>query len=118
MSGVPTPGVTRLPGRYARMLLIRGMAIWVSARLMVLALYVFVAASSRRSPDVAAAFTNGNPLVLAGWALALSAALVRVDLYRRHEVALLNNLGVITSHATLLGTLPAVVMETAMAIVR
>ena len=94
------------------------MAVWLLARAGVMALYMFIAASARRSPDVAAAFTNGNAIVLAGWTVVLSAVIVRFDLYRRHEIALLNNLGVLTWHAIVLGTLPAVVMETTLAIVR
>lgn len=116
MSDVPAVGAARIPLRYSRALLIRGIAIWVLARLMVKALYMVIASSS--DGETAAAFTNGGPLILAAWTLVLSVALVRVDLYRRHEVALLNNLGVITSHAILLGTVPAVVMEIALAIVR
>jgi hypothetical protein len=95
--------------------LIRGIAIWAFARLLAKALYLVIASSVDH--ETATAFTTGSPIILAGWTLVLSAALVRVDLYRRHEVALLNNLGVMTSHAILLGTLPAVVMEVAMAIV-
>ena len=83
---------------------------------MVWALYQLVAASA--DTVTAAAFTQSNPLILAGWSLVLSAALVRLDLSRRHEVAMLNNLGVVTSHAVILGTVPAIVMETTVAVLR
>ena len=116
MSNRSTPGVTRIPGRYSRTLLVRGMAIWALARLVVHALYLIIASSA--DSETAAAFTNGSPVILALWSLVLSAALVRVDLHRRHEVSLLNNLGVITLHAILVGTVPAVVMETVLARVR
>ena len=92
------------------------MAIWILARLSVQALYLVIASSADR--DTAAAFTNGSPIIIAAWTVVLSAALVRLDLYRRHEIALLNNLGVLTAHVIVLGTLPAVVMETAMAALR
>ena len=99
-----------------RTLLVRGWVIWAVARIMGLVLYLLIAASADR--EMAAAFTQGNPVVLMGWTLALTAALVRVDLQRRHEVALLNNLGVFTSHAVTVGVVPALVMETALAILR
>jgi hypothetical protein len=83
---------------------------------MVMALYLLVAASVDR--ETAAAFTTGNALVEMVWTLALTAALVRLDLSRRREEALLNNLGVITWHAAILGTLPAVSMETALVVLR
>ena len=106
----------RIPIRYFLTLLVRGVAIWLLSRLVVKALYSVIA--SNADSETAAAFTMGNPLILAGWTLVLAATLVRVDLYRRHEISLLNNLGVVTSHAVLLGTLPAVVIETAMAVIR
>jgi len=116
MSDVPSPGVMRIPVRFSRTLLIRGMAIWALSRLMVQALYMVIASNSGN--ETAAAYTNGNPIILAGWTLVLAASLVRIDLHRRHEVALLNNLGVVTSHAILLGTVPAVVMEVVMTMFR
>jgi hypothetical protein len=110
------PGVMRMPVRYSRTLLIRGTAVWVMTRLMVLALYALIAAGA--DAEISAAFTQSNPLVLSGWTLALSAAVMLLDLHRRHEIALLGNLGVLVTHAVALGTVPAVVMETALAIVR
>lgn len=115
-TNVSTLGTTRIPVRYARTLLLRGLAIWVLARVFAQALYLAIAASADR--EIAAAFTNGSSLILAIWTLVLSAAIVRIDFYRRHEVVLLHNLGVIIWQAMLMGTLPAVVMETVMAIVR
>jgi hypothetical protein len=117
MSGRRVPGVMRIPARYLGTLLIRGMAIWVTSRLMVVALYMFIGASSDDRETVAA-FTQGSPTILAIWTLALSVVLIVFDLHRRHEVMLLNNLGVVTAHAVLLGTVPSVVMETGMAILR
>ena len=126
MRGVRTPveeepaepetehGAPAIPARYLRALLLRGAAVWLIARLMVMALYMSIAASA--PGGTAAAFTNGNALLLSGWTLVLTAALMHLDLHRRHEATLLNNLGVITSRAVILGTVPAVVMETAMTI--
>lgn len=116
MRKLSTAAVPRIPVRYARTLLIRGLVIWAVARLAVQALYLVIASSADQ--ETAAAFTHGNPTILAVWTVVLSAALVRLDLYRRHEIDLLNNLGVPTSHVILLGVLPAVVMETATAILR
>ena len=116
MREVSTLGATRIPVRYARTLLIRGLVIWVLARIVVHVLYLVIASSA--DSETAAAFTNGSPVIRAIWTLVLSAALVRVDVYRRHEVSLLNNLGVITPHAIFVGTVPTIVIETALAIVR
>ena len=118
MSDVTRLSVRRIPVRYSRTLLFRGVAIWMLARLAVVALYTFIAASARRSPDVASAFTAGSPIILTAWTIALSTVLVRLDLHRRQEIAMLHNLGVLTSHAILLGLLPAIVMEAAMAVLR
>ena len=117
MSEAHTPAVsaTRIPGRYARILLLRGLALWLFARLMVMVVYAFMATSYRDTADL---FTQPNPLVMATWTMALSAALVRIDLYRRHEVSLLNNLGVVTVHVVVLGTMPAALMETTLLLLR
>ena len=111
------PGVMRIPARYLGTLLIRGTVIWVLSRLMVVAVYLFIGAglADRETVD---AFTQGSPAILAVWTPALAMVLIVFDLHRRHEVMLLNNLGVVTAHAVLLGTVPSVVMETAMAMLR
>ena len=118
MSSVPTLGATRIPIRYVRPLLVRGLAVWILSRMGVEALYRFIADSAGGNSEMAGAFTNGSPIILAAWSVVLSATLMRLDLYRRHEVALMNNLGALTSHVVLLGTLPAVAMESALAILR
>ena len=107
---------SRLPAQYLQTLLVRGAVLWAVARLMAKGLFLFIASSVDR--ETAAAFTQGNPFVLTGWTLALTAALVWVDLYRRQEVFLLANLGVIIPHAVLIGTIPAMVMETVWALLR
>ena len=106
----------RIPARYVRTVLLRGLAVWVLSRLGVKVLYMFIGDSAGRDSEMAAALTNGSPVILAAWTLVLSAVLIRFDLYRRHEVALLNNLGVLTTHVVILGALPAAVIETALVI--
>lgn len=95
----------RLPERYVRVLLTRGVIVWLGARFMVVALFAAIRGMADR--ETAALFTQANPLVLAGWTLALSSILLNFDLHRRHEVSLLNNLGVTVSHAVTVGTVPA-----------
>ena len=118
MSNVPTARATRIPVRYVRALLMRGLAVWILSRLGVEALYRFIADSAGRDSEVAAALTNGSPMILAAWTLVLSATLMRLDLYRRQEVALMHNLGIVTSNLILVGVVPAIVMESAMVILR
>ena len=106
----------RIPARYVRSLLMRGLVIWVVSRFMVMALYAAIAAST--DAETAAAFTQGNPLILTGWTLALSLALVRLDIHRRHEIALLNNLGVFMTHAVAIGAVPTAIIEFTLAVAR
>jgi hypothetical protein len=72
---------------------------------------VFAAIRGMADPETAALFTETNPLVLAAWTLALCAMLLHFDLHRRHEVSLLNNLGVTSAQAIMVGTTPAVFAE-------
>lgn len=106
------PGTGRLPLRYGRAILIRGVAFWVLARVMVLALAMFLATITRSDIVGAGDLALGTNTVVAVWAVVMAAALVLLDLHRRHEIALLNNLGVTTSSAVVLGALPSAVMET------
>jgi hypothetical protein len=71
-----------------------------------------------------AATSGGRAEVSAGawallpwWTLGISPALVLVDLHRRREVVLLGNLGVITGHAVLVGTIPAFLLTPALTLV-
>jgi hypothetical protein len=41
----------------------------------------------------------------------VSSTLLLVDLHRRKELALLHNLGIVTSQAVVVGTVPAIIME-------
>jgi hypothetical protein len=109
---VRVPGAVRLPRRYARMILIRGLALWILARVMVFAIAMFLATMTRSDVLGAGDLLRGANVVVAAWAIAMSAALVLLDLHRRHEIALLNNLGVTTATAVVLGSVPAAVMET------
>ena len=106
------PGAARLHRRYARAILIRGVALWMLARVMVFAMAMFLATMSRSDLLGAGDLLRGTNIIVAAWAMLVSAALVLLDLHRRHETALLNNLGVTTSTAVGLGSVPAAVMET------
>jgi len=95
----------RIPTRYLKHLLVRGVAIWLLARLnafVVLAVMSAIAGNDVQLNDVAI-----NP----GAMVVVAAALVLADLHRRKETMLLRNLGVATSFAVLIGTIPAVLFE-------
>jgi hypothetical protein len=101
-----------LPARYLRALLLRGVVVWLGARFAVVALFAAIRGMADR--ETAALFTETNPLVLSAWTLGLCATLLHFDLHRRHEVSLLNNLGITTSYAVTMGTGPAMFAELAM----
>ena len=93
----------RIPLSYLQHLLLRGSILWLLARLS------------------AAAVVGGTAdfgLMLSFWAVAITTALVLVDLQRRREVMLLNNLGVTTLQAILVSTIPAVILEALIGVVR
>jgi len=93
----------RIPLSYLKHLLFRGSILWLLARLS------------------AAAVVGGAAdfdLMLTFWAVAITTALVLVDLQRRREVMLLHNLGVTTLQAILVSTIPAVTLEALLGVVR
>lgn len=90
---------TRLPARFRRALLIRGATIWLLARIMAMGMLAWA-----EIPDAGGALV---PL----WTLVASSTLLLVDLHRRKELLLLHNLGVASSQAVFMGTLPAVILE-------
>jgi len=93
----------RIPTSYLQHLLFRGSILWLLARLS------------------AAAVVGGAAdfgLMLSFWAVAITTALVLVDLQRRREVMLLNNLGVTTQQAIVVSTIPAVILEVLLGLVR
>ena len=93
----------RIPLSYLQHLLLRGSILWLLARLS------------------AAAVVGGTAdfgLMLSFWAVAITTALVLVDLHRRREVMLLNNLGVTTQQAIVVSTIPAVILEVLLGLVR
>jgi hypothetical protein len=59
------------------------------------------------------AYARVSPVgaIVAFWAVVMTAGLMLADLRRRKEVVLLSNLGVQTTNAVLLGTVPAIAME-------
>ena len=86
-----------IPARLFRTLLLRGATLWFFARITAKAMLTVVS-------DAA------GPLIPA-WAIVMTAALTLVDLHRRKEVSLLNNLGIATLPAVIVATLPAILME-------
>jgi hypothetical protein len=82
-------------------LVLRGIGVWVFARMMSIA-----ALRSAGVPDA------GTELPV--WVLVVSASLIHLDLHRRKETMLLNNLGVTTIQAVCVGTIPALMFETAL----
>ena len=59
----------------------------------------------------AAAVSEGGGVLVPLWTIAVSSTLLLVDLHRRKEFALLHNLGIVTSQAVVVGTVPAIIME-------
>ena len=99
------------PRRFLRTLLLRGTALWVLSHLMALLVLAMKAASAPRSAvDAAVVQAHDDPTV-AIWAFVMSVSLMLVDLLRRKELVLLNNLGVATAGAVMVGVLPAIVGE-------
>ena len=88
----------RLPPLLLRALVLRGIVVWVFARLMAIVVL--------RSAGIAEAGAE-----LPVWTLAASASLVHLDLHRRKELMLLNNVGVATSQAIFIGSAPALLLE-------
>ncbi|HSA56369.1 MAG TPA: hypothetical protein VLE53_11750 [Gemmatimonadaceae bacterium] len=87
-----------------RLLLRRGLVLWVLARLALLAVVLFSALSGG-SPSIV-------PLTLAmPQMLPLLALLVWIDLHRRREVTLIGNLGQSQGAAVLIACLPGVAGE-------
>ena len=104
---LPLPTLAlRLPTRLLRAVLLRGTASWLFARF---AAVVVISLAKEQGLDVGAALT---PL----WALLITPGVVLVDLQRRKEIALLHNLGVTTRFAVAVGTVPALLIETTIAV--
>ena len=81
---------------------------WLFVRFMAA---VVISAAKDQGLDV------GNSLVPL-WVLLASPALVLIDLQRRKEISLLHNLGVTTQFAVAAGTVPTVVFEAVLAVVK
>ena len=89
---------SRIPSRYLKTLLLRGVATMVFARLLGMA--VISAAKDAGHPVEWEPF---GPL----WTVLASASLILVDLHRRHELRLLHNLGVTTQMAVAVASVPS-----------
>lgn len=98
----------QLPPRYARALLIRGAVVWLLARIAAIATLAWAESIGGAATTRTA---EGDVVLLPLWTLLVSPMLLLFDLRRRKELMLLQNLGVATSQAVIIGTLPAVVLE-------
>ena len=87
-----------MPSLLVRALILRGAALWFFARVMAIAV-------------LSSAGVAGGGVVLPVWTLAVSASLIHIDLHRRKELILLNNIGVGTGNAVFVGSLPALLLE-------
>ena len=96
--------IATVPQKLVRRLLLRGASTWLLARLMGMA--------------TLAAVSNPASSLLPAWVLVMTAILTLVDLHRRKEVVLLHNLGIRTSHAVALVTLPAIAAEALLVMLR
>jgi hypothetical protein len=97
--------MVRIPPGFLRQLLLRGLAVWMLARLVaLLVVEVMRAMAGDKAMLEGVAAHPGSMVVVA-------AALMLVDLHRRKELMLLNNLGVATSHAVFVGSIPALLFE-------
>jgi hypothetical protein len=106
-----TAAAVRIPNRYVQALVRRGVACWLLARLMVIAIAALIAAMSGvEMIDMDDALTGTN-IFIAIWTILMAVAITRLDLQRRHEVSLLNNLGVSAVNAIAIGVLPALAIE-------
>ena len=98
-------GAVRIPSRLLRTLLLRGGFLGLLAHLAAVS-----ALKGAASMNPAAAGPP-SPILIASWAITVCALLLLIDLRRRKELMLLHNLGVTTTTAVSLGTLPAVAFE-------
>ena len=89
-----------IPPRLLRTLLARGVILWLFGK--VAALITLAMASLRPGPFFPA------------WSVVIAAALCLADLHRRKETMLLSNLGIRTSTAVFVGTIPGIVLEAAL----
>ena len=91
--------IASIPTKLLRTFLLRGVTLWLLARIMGKAALASVSTSEAAGP------------LLSLWALVMTGSLMLVDLHRRRELALLQNLGVSTFHAVVVATMPALLLE-------
>ena len=97
----------RIPAKLFRTLLLRGAGLWLLSRLMVKAAF----ALPRMMSGSTLAATPESGAVVPAWILVMLVSLAVFDLHRRKELALLHNLGIPTSLAVAVVTLPGVGIE-------
>lgn len=84
------------------------MILWLFARLTVIAV---LAAAATSYGGAASPMSEGASALLPLWTPIASSSLLLIDLRRRKELSLLHNLGVATSQAVAVGTMPAIMLE-------
>ena len=89
--------IATLPPKLLRTIVVRGATLWLLARLTGLA--------------ALAAVSDPASALLPVWVIVMTASLNLVDLHRRKELTLLHNLGITTSTAVGVATLPAIAVE-------
>lgn len=83
-----------------RTFLLRGVTLWLLARLM------------GKAALASGSTTEASTLLFPLWVVALTASLTLVDLHRRKELALLHNLGIPTIQTLVVATVPSIIFET------
>ena len=97
--------MVKIPPGFQRQLIIRGVVVWLLTRLAGLVVLAIWRAMVRDKAMLDSLTVHPVPTMV------VAAALILVDLHRRKELMLLNNLGVATSHAVFIGSIPALVFE-------
>jgi hypothetical protein len=91
--------ITSFPARLLRAVLVRGVTLWLLARIVGKAALASVGT------------TESGGALLPAWVILMTASLTLVDLHRRRELTLLHNLGISTAQVVSLASLPAVAIE-------
>jgi hypothetical protein len=96
--------ILRIPTGLLVALLKRGVAIWIASRLIAMSVFSMAAAAGGHD-------FSPMGLVINIWTVVMSTSLVLLDVHRRKELMLLNNLGIRLFVVALVGTIPAAIGE-------
>ena len=110
-SGSRTENTSGIPRQYLTALLLRGVAFWLLSRIMIVMIATFIAAMTRIEMISMDDAMSGTNAIVAMWTILMAATLTILDLRRRNEVSLLNNLGVTAARAVFVATLPSAIVE-------